>query len=570
VHAKRLWRHRSPETAPPPDRLAHDARSAPMNGLAWPRRTADLGLTVVDDIASALQLDPQWSLQSERGFTWWSKDLAQHVWAEAAIEDDGDELFRVHARAEMLRDFECSDKNVGIVDAIAGFATTSAYAIDIDEQTLSLTASMWMHAGTVDWVRRLFAFVTAVQAADAQVKAPMLAAVTNATVAASAHPSSGPRPDIDDTNNILEDIVAPMGREPSRWAGDDMEQALEVISTAPFNFLATGGPDGLTAEFPFQSKTALLRARTQSPHPQLGNGLLLLLSLPMTVDSAEGTQLAHELNQLEMASLSQAHYLGSWCCQDKTVTHCAFFANALRFGGRDLLNLILSAGARARWVNEFMSGADPGRLPARPAPGPAGTPFVPARDSPVGGREMLDELERNPSRRAAVAGQIADVIAQEAPVAATRLARIVGRRFGLQRVAAKRTSAIIAILRPDQLERTPFGVFVWGPGQDCERYIEFRVSDEEALRTIDEIAPRELLNAMRHLAKPGVGISRDELIRETGGLFGYSRMAAKTRGHLEAIIDHGVRHGLLVDDGATIAVARAGEWTAQELAPAPE
>jgi hypothetical protein len=111
-----------------------------MNGLAWPRRTADLGLTVVDDIASALQLDPQWSLPSERGFTWWSKDLAQHVWAEAAIEDDGDELFRVHARAEMLRDFECSDRNVGIVDAFAGFATTSAYAIDIDEKTLSLAS----------------------------------------------------------------------------------------------------------------------------------------------------------------------------------------------------------------------------------------------------------------------------------------------------------------------------------------------------------------------------------------------------------------------------------------------
>jgi hypothetical protein len=79
--------------------------------------------------------------------------------------------------------------------------------------------------------------VTAVQAADAQVKAPMLAEPTNATVAASAHPSSGPRPDIDDMNNILEDVVAPMGREPSRWAGDDMEQALEVISTAPLRVL---------------------------------------------------------------------------------------------------------------------------------------------------------------------------------------------------------------------------------------------------------------------------------------------------------------------------------------------
>jgi hypothetical protein len=198
---------------------------------------------------------------------------------------------------------------------------------------------------------------------------------------------------------------------------------------------------------------------------------------------------------------------------------------------------------------------EPVRIPVRMSPGLADILFAPAHDDPVGGREVLDDLARDPRCRASVGSELADVIAQEAPIAATRLARIVGRRFGLQRVAAKRASDIVAILRPDLLERTPFGVFVWGPGQDCERYAEFRVADEEALRTIDEIAPRELLNAMRYLAKTGAGISRDELIRETGGLFGYSRMAAKTRGHLEAIIDHGVRQRLLVDDGATIAVA---------------
>jgi hypothetical protein len=198
---------------------------------------------------------------------------------------------------------------------------------------------------------------------------------------------------------------------------------------------------------------------------------------------------------------------------------------------------------------------DPLRLPSNVRSGTEETLFVPAHDNPVGDREVLDELDRNPRCRAAVAAQLADVIAQEAPIAATRLARIVGRRFGLQRVAAKRTSAIIAILRPELLERTPFGVFVWGPDQDSERYEDYRVTDEEALRMIDEIAPRELLNAMRYLARTGAGISRHELIRETGGLFGYSRMAAKSRGHLEAIIEHGVRQGLLVDDGATIVVA---------------
>jgi hypothetical protein len=200
---------------------------------------------------------------------------------------------------------------------------------------------------------------------------------------------------------------------------------------------------------------------------------------------------------------------------------------------------------------------EPLRLPARMAPGAGEIMFVAADDNPVGGREVLDELARNPGCRAAVGSQIDDVVAHEAPVAATRLARIVGRRFGLQRVAAKRASDIIALLPSTQLERTPFGAFAWGASQDRERYADFRTAGEENDRTIDEIAPRELLNAMRYLAKTGVGISRDELIRETGGMFGYSRMATKTRDHLEAIIDHGVHQGDLLDDGVAVTVARA-------------
>lgn len=57
---------------------------------------------------------------------------------------------------------------------------------------------------------------------------------------------------------------------------------------------------------------------------------------------------------------------------------------------------------------------------------------------------------------------------------------------------------------------------------------------------------------MRFLAKTGAGISRDELVRETAALFGYSRMGAKTRGHLEAIVNHGVQRGRLHNDGSAI------------------
>lgn len=335
-----------------------DATPAPVEGLPWLPRTTDLGLTVVDGIASALQLDGQWSLASDRGFTWWGKDLAQHVWADRGLDDDGVELFRVHARTDVIRDFTCSEENLATVNAFAGFASTSAFAIELEDETVSLTASMWMNADTADWVRRLFAFVTAMQAADAQVKAPILAELTNASVASSAHPSSGPRRDVDDMLNVLEDVFVPIGREPSRWAGDDMQHAFDVVRTSPFDLLATGDSDGFTAELPFRSKSSLLQAITTEANPQVGNGLLLLLSLPMTFSPEAGIQQAHELNQRELASLSQAHSLGSWCWQNDCITHCSFFPNAMRLGGSDLVNLVLSAIVRARWVAERVYGDD--------------------------------------------------------------------------------------------------------------------------------------------------------------------------------------------------------------------
>ena len=180
--------------------------------------------------------------------------------------------------------------------------------------------------------------------------------------------------------------------------------------------------------------------------------------------------------------------------------------------------------------------------------------FVPAHDEPVGSRAALDAMDHDPRSRAAVEAELTGVIAEEAPIAATRLARIVGRRFGLQRVAAKRMSDIIGLVPAAQVERSRFGVIVWAPDQNRDQYTEFRLSGDVALRTLDEIAPRELLNAMRYLAMTGAGISADELIHETGRLFGYSRMADKAHGHLDAIINHGMHEGVLRKDGSAIVI----------------
>lgn len=48
----------------------------------------DVGLEALDRIFDMLQIDEEWSVRRQRGFTWWSYRLAQHIDATEPWQDD--------------------------------------------------------------------------------------------------------------------------------------------------------------------------------------------------------------------------------------------------------------------------------------------------------------------------------------------------------------------------------------------------------------------------------------------------------------------------------------------------
>jgi hypothetical protein len=354
-------------------REEHDADRRP-GGLPWEPRIDDLGIWLVDEVGHAFTLDEEWSVQTDRGFDWWGKDLVQHVWSEPPLDDDGFEIFRLHARTDLLRDFEPTDTNLAKLNVFSMFATTSGFLVDSDAGTVSLAASMYVHEETAGWVTPTFKLVCAIQAADAQIKASVLAESTGSAVAVSEHPRSGARPDLDDMLNVLEHVVAPAGERPSAWEGEEMEWTASFLSQGAGSVLTLGGESGLSAEFPFQSRTSLLTVSTRERNPQLGNGVLLTLHLPMNIDEPEGLRFATDLTGRELAALTRAHLLGSWCWRDDGLHFVTFLPNIAHIGRGDLLNVVMSMGVRARWVAETFYGDDweanrdaSGRPLARPA-----------------------------------------------------------------------------------------------------------------------------------------------------------------------------------------------------------
>ncbi|WP_100350241.1 AAA domain-containing protein [Luteimicrobium subarcticum] len=168
------------------------------------------------------------------------------------------------------------------------------------------------------------------------------------------------------------------------------------------------------------------------------------------------------------------------------------------------------------------------------------TVFVPAASTVVGDLEVLDSL---PQRRAvaAVREQILDIVQSEGPVELGRLVRIVGRRFGLQTVRANRVAAIQQVVPRVQVRKSRHGDFVWPQGVDPATWTGYRSADADMSRTLDEVAPEEIANAIRALVRDGRGTTDEELLRATAEVFGIVRLGANVRTRLEGVYSLHVR-----------------------------
>jgi hypothetical protein len=167
----------------------------------------------------------------------------------------------------------------------------------------------------------------------------------------SRHPGSGVRGEHDDMLNVIDALYRPRGEVPSRWVtSNEFEQVPALLHKS--GFFSAAGRSGLSAEVSFGNDSALITANGDAPHPQLGNGVLLLLRLPLTLSTAVAARLALELNSAN-ANATAEELLGAWCSEEirggSVPVFTSFIPNILYRAGL-LFNMILSLGMKARWA----------------------------------------------------------------------------------------------------------------------------------------------------------------------------------------------------------------------------
>lgn len=330
----------------------------------------DVGLRVLDSLYEQLMIDEQWSIRRERGFTWWSYRLAQHVEVGEPVESQGLLVCVVRIWTDMVRGVDSSTDPATLLGPLNAQTTLNATVWNDDAATISECCTAVVHDEIFGWMSKVLATAAILQNASATNRARGLAEMTGGVPAASNHPSSGQRSDMDDILGVTQ-VVVQEGQQPSRFTGAKMEGVGRFL--VDMSFLGSSDAAGLTCEVPFFSnapaamlstergdtlQTSLVQVFTDAPHPEAGNGVLTILRLPLSPDPQAVGAIANRLNLVQAQGESMAPLLGSWCPDPsdragRTVAFCCFVPNMLSRWVR-VENLVLNASVLSRFAASYL------------------------------------------------------------------------------------------------------------------------------------------------------------------------------------------------------------------------
>ena len=302
-----------------------------------------------------LQVDEQWSVRTERGFTWWADQNAQTI--EVLGEDpgpDGQIGYLVGVRTELLYDLDLNKTALAeINDGPMRFAALAGPVYDTESHTLSICSLARVNDETADWTGVVLGAAAVTQIAEAHMLGPALAELLGAQAAVSGHPVHGLRTTPDDML-FAPRVFMEEGKSPCQWSAAEFTDAVSQFMKQPPAVKASATGQALTVEFPYGRKTSLCQMMGGQSHPLYGNGILLLQRFPFSSPSlAKGVELALTLNAAELTGNVTGYGFGSYTYDKDTLCFAGFVPNSLHRQVA-LPNLYFAAAARAHAMSVWL------------------------------------------------------------------------------------------------------------------------------------------------------------------------------------------------------------------------
>jgi hypothetical protein len=194
--------------------------------------------------------------------------------------------------------------------------------------------------------------------------------------------------------------------------------------------------------------------------------------------------------------------------------------------------------------------AAPDALPPAGQPEPPQLPAYRATALPPGDPERFYERQSADLLRA----QLAQVIAQEGPVAREIAFRRVSRAWGLARLGTRIEKHLDSLLPPEISVTREGGTFFWPEGVTPSGWEGFRVggSDADSRRAWDEVSLEELGNLGLYALHQQGSVSQAGLVRTVCRLLGIGRVSAELEQRVVQALGHGRVAPLIRMDGGQI------------------
>lgn len=296
----------------------------------------------------SLQVDDQWSVRTDTGFTWWADQNAQTV--EILGEEtgpDGEKAYLIVVRTDLLRDLELTEATLAeLNDGPMRFAALAGPIYDSDARTLSLCSMARVYDDNAEWIGAFLGAAAVLQIAEARLLGPALAEALGAEAALSGHPESGPRTEPDEMIYAV-NVFVEEGKAPCQWPEQEFADAVSQFMMQPPSIGASSGGQGFVVEFPFGDRSSLCQVMGTQAHPLYGNGLFVLQRFPFVPESATaGVEVALTLNAAEFLQNATGYGFGSYVYDNDILCFTAFLPNALHRQVA-LPNLYFACAARA-------------------------------------------------------------------------------------------------------------------------------------------------------------------------------------------------------------------------------
>lgn len=154
-------------------------------------------------------------------------------------------------------------------------------------------------------------------------------------------------------------------------------------------------------------------------------------------------------------------------------------------------------------------------------------PVVVSEDS-----DVLDQLPKKDAKMQ-VRALAEEITEAEGPIQIDRLAQLIGRSFGAERLRGRRMKQIQHQIRQCEGIIEDAEHFVWPDRLDPRTWKEFRPNDSGAERSFTDISPVEIRNAARVIAAKHPEWDDEQVQRAVLRAFGRKRLTKQAREHLE-------------------------------------